>query len=124
MTGISGIGSWQNFQAVFPQQFFPKSPIKTLGCSQNKTTETKVSNTQTLAALSSSRSLVVCPSVSWSVRPLVGWSVGHSCEKVTFRVLKGNLNLPSYLGIASDSSDSSDSSDGSNKKLCLLKFCH
>ena len=38
-----------------------------------------------LAALSSPRILVVCP--------LVGWSVGPSndvCEKVTFRVSKGN----------------------------------
>ena len=39
-----------------------------------------------LAALSSSRSLVVGP----SVRPSVGPSVGHVCEKVTFRVLEGN----------------------------------
>jgi hypothetical protein len=35
-----------------------------------------------LAALSSSRSLVV--------RPSVGWSVGNLCEKVTFRVSNGN----------------------------------
>ena len=39
-----------------------------------------------LAALSSSRSPVVGP----SVRP----SVGELCEKVTFRVLNSNLNLP------------------------------
>ena len=45
---------------------------------------------QFLAALSSSRRLVVCPSVG----PLVRWSVAPSvgpsedlCEKVTFRVL-------------------------------------
>ena len=37
-----------------------------------------------LAALSSSRSLVVGPSEDL-------------CEKVTFRVLNGNLNLPTYL---------------------------
>ena len=42
-----------------------------------------------LAALSSSRSLVV--------RPSVRWSVGGLCEKVTFRVLNCNLNLPTYL---------------------------
>ena len=42
-----------------------------------------------LAALSSSRSVVV--------GPLVGWLVGGLCEKVTFRVLNGNLNLPTYL---------------------------
>ena len=39
-----------------------------------------------LAALSSSRSVVVGPSVGRSVRPLVG----HLCEKVTFRVLNCN----------------------------------
>ena len=42
-----------------------------------------------LADLSSSRSLVVGP----SVRP----SVGQLCEKVTFRVSNGNFNLPTYL---------------------------
>ena len=39
-----------------------------------------------LAALSSSRSVVVGPSVRPLVRPLVR----NVCEKVTFRVLKGN----------------------------------
>ena len=42
-----------------------------------------------LAALSSSRSVVVCRSVCRSVR--------HLCEKVIFTVLNGNLNLPTYL---------------------------
>ena len=41
-----------------------------------------------LAALSSSRSLVV--------RRLVG----HLCEKLTFRVLNGNLNHPTYLPLS------------------------
>ena len=41
-----------------------------------------------LAALSSSRSLVVSR--------LVGWLVGDLFEKVTFRVLNGNLNLYTY----------------------------
>ena len=50
-----------------------------------------------LAALSSSRSLVVGPSIRRSVGPSVGRSVGHLCEKVTIRVLNGNLNLPTYL---------------------------
>ena len=45
-----------------------------------------------LAALSSSRSVVVCPSVGPSVGPS-----GDLCEKVIFRVLNGNLNLPIYL---------------------------
>ena len=43
-----------------------------------------------LAALSSSRSLVV----RWSLGPLVGRSVGrsvgHVCDIVDFRILKGN----------------------------------
>ena len=42
-----------------------------------------------LAALSSSRSVVVCLSVGWSV----GWSgdlCGGVCEKVTYRVSNGN----------------------------------
>ena len=38
-----------------------------------------------LAALSSSRRLVVCWSVRPLVRPLVGWSE-DLCEKVTFRI--------------------------------------
>ena len=42
-----------------------------------------------LAALSSSRSVVV----GLLVRP----SVRHLCEKVIFTVLNGNLNLPTYL---------------------------
>ena len=43
-----------------------------------------------LATMVSSKSLVVCPSV--------GLSVGQLCEKVTFRVSNGNLNLPkTYL---------------------------
>ena len=47
-----------------------------------------------LAALSSSRSLVV----GWSVGLLVGLSVLDLCEKVTFRVSNGNCNLPkTYL---------------------------
>ena len=49
-----------------------------------------------LAAPTSSRtyrSLVV----GWLVGPKVGWSVGDLCEKVTFRVSTGNLNLPTYL---------------------------
>ena len=68
-----------------------------------------------LAALSSSRSLVV----HWSVGPL---SVGHSCEKwplECWRVIK--TYLPTYLWDSSDicdSCDSSDSNDSSNKKLC------
>ena len=45
-----------------------------------------------LAALSSSRRLVV----GWLVRWLVRWSE-DLCEKVTFRVLNCNLNLPTYL---------------------------
>ena len=58
--------------------------------------------------MSSSRSVVVGPSVG----PLVRLSVGDLCEKVTFRVLNGNLNLPTYLPIyLCDSSDSSDSCD-------------
>ena len=53
-----------------------------------------------LAALSSSRSLVA----RWLVGPSVGWSVGHLCEKVTFRVSNGNFNinkayLPTYLTV-------------------------
>ena len=44
-----------------------------------------------LAALSSSRSVVVGPSV--------GPSVGGLCEKVTFRILNGNLNLPTYATV-------------------------
>ena len=47
-----------------------------------------------LAAQSSSRSLVVRPSVGPSVGPFVGPfvgpSVGHLCEKVIFRVSNGN----------------------------------
>ena len=50
-----------------------------------------------LAALSSSRSLDVGWSVGPSVRPSVRPSVGELCENVTFRVLNGNLNLPTYL---------------------------
>ena len=42
-----------------------------------------------LAALSSSRSLVV--------GSFVGPSVRHFCEKVTLRVSNGYLNLPTYL---------------------------
>ena len=51
----------------------------------------KISATTFLADLSSSRSLVVCPSVCPSVRPSVHPSVrpsGLNCEKVTFRVSK------------------------------------
>ena len=43
------------------------------------------------AALSSSRSVVV----RRSVRP----SVGGLCEKVTFRVLNGNISLLTYLAM-------------------------
>ena len=43
-----------------------------------------------LAALSSSRSLVVGPLVGWSVGQFVCWSVGHVFKNVTFRVSKGN----------------------------------
>ena len=46
-----------------------------------------------LAALSSSRRVVVGRSVGRSVGP----SVGKVCEKVTFSVLIGNSNLPTYL---------------------------
>ena len=46
-----------------------------------------------LAAPSSSRGIVV----GRSVRQSVGQSVGHFCEKVTFRVLNGTLTLPTYL---------------------------
>ena len=49
--------------------------------------------------------LAVCPSVGPSV---------HLCEKVTFRLSNGNLNLPSYLWYSSDSSDSSDINDSSD----------
>ena len=52
-----------------------------------------IHNKEFLAALSSSRSVVVGRSVGRSVGPLVG----HLCEKVTFRVLNCNLNLPTYL---------------------------
>ena len=50
---------------------------------------------QFLAALSSSRSLVV----RRLVRPSVGPSVGELCEKVTFRILNGNLNVPTYATV-------------------------
>ena len=46
-----------------------------------------------LAALSSSRSLVVCWLVGWLVGRSVGWSgdlCGGVCEKVTYRVSNGN----------------------------------
>ena len=52
-----------------------------------------------LAALSSSRSLVVRQLVSWLVRP----SVGGLYEKGTLRVLNGNLKI-TYLCYRSDSS--------------------
>ena len=47
---------------------------------------TKLLQQTFLAALSSSRSLVVGPFVGPSVGPFVG----HSCEKVNFIVLKGS----------------------------------
>ena len=53
-----------------------------------------------LAALRSCRSVVVRRSVCPSVRPSVRLSVRRSVylsEKVIFRVLNGNLNLPTYL---------------------------
>jgi hypothetical protein len=50
-----------------------------------------------LAALNSSRSVVVGRSVGPLVRWSVGPSVGHLCEKVIFKVLNGNINLPTYL---------------------------
>ena len=43
-------------------------------------------NQKIYEVLSSSWSLAVRPSVRWSV----GWLVGHVCEKVTFRVSKGD----------------------------------
>ena len=68
-----------------------------------------------LAPLSSSRSLVV----GWSVGPSAGLSVTHLCEKVTFRVSNGNLNLPkTYLpNYLCDSSDCIYSSDSSEKTI-------
>ena len=89
-----------------------------------------------LAALSSSRRLVVRPSVRRSVREV--------CEKKTFRVSNGNINLPktylpTYLcdrGDSSDSCDNSDSSDSSESfdssdssdssdtnSLIIINFC-
>ena len=86
-----------------------------------------------LAALSSTRRLVVCPSVCPSVGPSVGPSVCPSvgplvgllvgplvgpledlCEKMTFRVSNAYLNLPTYLCNSSDSCDSCDSCDSSD----------
>ena len=46
-----------------------------------------------LAAPRYFRSLVIGRSVRWSV----GWSVNHLCEKVTFKVQNGKVNLPTYL---------------------------
>ena len=66
-----------------------------------------------LAAQSSSRSLVVGPSVGPSVGPTVCSSVRDVCEKVTFRVSNGNLNLPTF--------HLCDSSDGSDKIVMKLK---
>ena len=71
---------------------------------------------QFLAALSSSRSLVVC----LSVRPSVGPSVGPPVGPLMFvkkwpleyqKVIK--TNIPTYLWYSRDTSDSSDSSDSS-----------
>ena len=65
-----------------------------------------------LAAQSSYRSQVVCPSV---VRETF-------CEKVIFRVSNGNQNLPiSNLCDRSDGRDSSDSSDSSDQQICSPK---
>ena len=65
-----------------------------------------------LAALSSSRSLVVGPSVRWSVRPLVGpsvifvkkWSLEY--QKVIITHLRAYLLDSSYIRDSSDSSES------------------
>ena len=78
-----------------------------------------------LAALSSSRSLVV----GWSVRPSIGQSirllVGHIFEKMTLRVSKGNYTLLCpYLRdsrYSSDSSDSNDISDSSDQTTLYTK---
>ena len=84
-----------------------------------------MSNVAFLSAPSSSRSLVVGPSVRWSVRQSVRQSVGHLCEKVTFRLSNGNLNLPTYssdscdIYDSCDTCDSSDSSDSSNSRTVV-----
>ena len=49
---------------------------------------------------------------------------GHLCEKVTFRLSNGYLNLPIYLCKICDCCDSSDSSDNSDSSGREKKFCH
>ena len=82
-----------------------------------------------LAALSSSRSLILCLSVCPSVRPSVRLSVRPSVKKWSLEyqtVIK--TYLPTYLWDGSDSSDSrdiyesSDSSDSRDQKTCVSEW--
>ena len=71
-----------------------------------------------LAALTSSRSLVVGPLVRLSVCLLFGWSVGHVCEKVTFTP---KITQPLHTKNHTTSSHTKKSRNLSTKKSCNLQ---